>query len=175
MNMPPPEVTIRPATPDDWKTIAEFNSCLALETEGKALKPGVIEAGVRALLNDERHGRYFVAEIDGKPVGQMMHTREWSDWRNGDFWWLQSVYVHPEYRRRGIFRRLMQHLIDLARSTPGVVGLRLYMAHDNADAQRTYEQCGFQCEHYVVFEQLLSQEHALPRVERQSENLKSET
>jgi len=154
---------IRPATPDDWPTIVDFNSRLAFETEGKQLKSDVVQAGVQTLLNDATHGRYFVAEIDGRPVGQIMHTREWSDWRNGDFWWLQSVYVHPDYRRQGIFRRLMQHVADLARATPGIVGLRLYMANDNANARQTYEQCGFQFEHYVVLEQLLSAEHNLPR------------
>lgn len=158
------EIAVRPAIPDDWATIAEFNACLARETEDKMLKPAVIEAGVKALLADERHGRYFVAEIAGRPVGQIMHTREWSDWRNGEFWWLQSVYVHPEFRRRGIFRRLMQHLSDLARGTPGIVGLRLYMADDNQAALTTYEQCGFQFERYVVLEQLLSESHALPRI-----------
>lgn len=158
------EITIRPATPDDREIIAEFNSHLALESEGKVLKPDVIRAGVQAMLNDVRHGRYFLAIADGKPIGQIMHTREWSDWRNGEFWWLQSVYIHPEYRRRGVFRRLMQHLVDLARATPGIIGLRLYMADDNGNARRTYEQCGFQSEHYIVFEQLLSAEHVLPRM-----------
>ncbi len=158
-----PKLTIRPATIDDWATIQDFNARLALESEGKSLKPKVTEPGVKTLLGDERHGRYFLAEIAGEPVGQIMHTREWSDWRNGDFWWLQSVYVRPEFRRQGIFRRLMQHVVDLAKSTPGIVGLRLYMADDNLDARRTYESCGFQYDHYVVLEQLLSDEHILPR------------
>ncbi len=161
----PLALTIRSATLADAVTIADFNTRLAHESEGKALKPDVIAAGVRAMLNDERHGRYFLAEVDGRPIGQIMHTREWSDWRNGEFWWLQSVYVHPDFRRRGVFRRLMQHVVDLARATPGIVGLRLYMADDNQNARRTYEQCGFQFEHYVVLEQLLSDEHDVPRVE----------
>jgi GNAT superfamily N-acetyltransferase len=157
------ELTIRPATLDDWPTIVEFNSRLAHETEGKSLRPAVIEAGVKALLGDERHGRYFLAEIAGRPIGQIMHTREWSDWRNGEFWWLQSVYIHSDYRRQGVFRRLVQHVIDLARTTSGIVGLRLYMADDNRAARATYQNCGFEDAHYVVLEQLLSQEHALPR------------
>ena len=158
------EITIRPATFEDWETIVDFNSRLALETEGKSLKPTVVEAGVKALLAEERHGRYILAEIGGRPVGQIMHTREWSDWRNGEFWWLQSVYVHPDHRQRGVFRRLVQHVADLARATPGIIGLRLYMADDNRDARSTYERCGFQYEHYVVLEQLLSDEHVLPRM-----------
>ena len=158
-------LTIRPAAIDDWATIVEFNTRLARESEGIVLTPRVAEAGVRTLLGDARHGRYFLAEVDGEPVGQIMHTREWSDWRNGEFWWLQSVYVRPEFRRQGIFRRLMQHVVDLARATPGIVGLRLYMADDNRDARRTYERCGFHFEHYVVLEQLLSEEHVLPRMQ----------
>ena len=158
------QLTIRSATIADTAIIVEFNTQLALESEGKVLKPNVVEPGVRTLLGDERHGRYFLAIIDGEPVGQIMHTREWSDWRNGEFWWLQSVYVRPEFRQQGIFRRLMQHVVDLAQSTPGIVGLRLYMADDNGNARRTYESCGFQDEHYVVLEQLLSEEHVLPRL-----------
>lgn len=149
-------LNIRAATLDDAATIAEYNIRLARETEGKHLNPDVISAGVRTLLADDRHGRYFVAEISGQVVGQIMHTREWSDWRNGEFWWLQSVYVHADFRRQGVFRRLMQHVADLARSTPGIIGLRLYMANDNEAAQRTYESCGFQFEHYVVLERLLA-------------------
>jgi GNAT superfamily N-acetyltransferase len=156
--------TIRPASPDDWPTIVAFNTGLARETERKVLIPHVAEQGVKALLADERHGRYFLAEIDGRVVGQIMHTREWSDWRNGEFWWVQSVYVHPHYRRRGVFRSLMRHLVELARATPGIVGLRLYMADDNLAARRTYESCGFQFDHYVVLERLLSDEHVLPRL-----------
>jgi GNAT superfamily N-acetyltransferase len=154
---------IRPAVPDDWPTIVDFNTRLARETEGKALKPRVAEHGVKTLLADERHGRYFLAELGDRAVGQIMHTREWSDWRNGEFWWVQSVFVVPEFRRQGIFRRLMQHLVDLARATPGVVGLRLYMADHNLAARQTYEKCGFEFDHYVVLEKLLSDEHILPR------------
>lgn len=154
-------ITIRPATLADAAIIADFNTRLALESENKRLNPGAIAAGVQALLENPHHGRYFIAEIDGCVVGQMMHTREWSDWRNGEFWWLQSVYVHPDYRRRGVFRTLMQHVVDLAKTTPGIVGLRLYMANDNSNAQQTYERCGFQFEHYVVLEQMLSDEHRL--------------
>lgn len=154
-------ISIRSATPSDAAIIADFNTRLALESENKRLQPDVIAAGVAELLANPHHGRYFVAEIDSRVVGQMMHTREWSDWRNGEIWWLQSVYVHPDYRRRGVFRALMQHLIDLAKSTPSIVGLRLYMANDNQTAQQTYERCGFQFEQYVVLEQMFSDEHRL--------------
>src|SRR4029079_15862290 len=104
------DMTIRPAGFDDWETIADFNILLARETEDKQLVPETVFAGVKALLADPRHGRYFVACADGKIIGQMMHTREWSDWRNGEIWWLQSVYVHPGHRQAGVFRALYRHL-----------------------------------------------------------------
>ncbi len=152
-------ISIRPATPADAGVIAEFNTRLAQETEGKRLDPEKIQAGVQALLSDSRHGRYFVAEAEGRVVGQIMHTREWSDWRNGEFWWLQSVYVRREYRQQGVFRKLMNAVVESARQTPGVIGLRLYMEQANGPARRTYEQCGFACEGYVVLERLLSEDH----------------
>ena len=152
-------ISVRPATPDDATVIAEFNTRLARETEGKRLDPATILAGVQTLLNDSRHGRYFVAETDGQIVGQIMHTREWSDWRNGEFWWLQSVYVRQDHRQRGVFRRLLDAVTESARQTPGVIGLRLYMERDNSAARRTYERCGFAEEGYVVLERLLSEQH----------------
>src|SRR5690606_619853 len=107
--------------------ISDFNTRLAAETEQKTLNPATIEAGVRALLADPTLGRYFLAVRDGRPIGQMMHTREWSDWRAGEIWWLQSVYVVPDARQQGVFRALYQHLDTLARAVPSVVGLRLYV------------------------------------------------
>ena len=154
-------ILIRAATFDDVDVITEFNCRLAQETENRILNRKTVDAGVRRGLELGDEVQYFVAENEAGVIGQIMLTREWSDWRNGEFWWLQSVYVHAEFRRRGIFRRLMQHVNDLAKSTPGVVGLRLYMANDNRNAQQTYERCGFQFEHYVVGEQILSEAHRL--------------
>ncbi len=148
------EIIIRPARFEDWPVIVEFNRSLAEESEGKSLDANVLAEGVKSLLSDAHHGRYFVAEIDGHVVGQLMHTREWSDWRNGEIWWLQSVYVHRDCRRRGVFRRLVRHLTELAKSTPGIVGLRLYMEQANDIARQTYERCGFESGHYVVLEQI---------------------
>jgi GNAT superfamily N-acetyltransferase len=139
--------------------IAEFNTRLAQETEGKRLDPAKILGGVQALLGDSQHGCYFLAEAEGRVIGQIMHTREWSDWRNGEFWWLQSVYVRQDYRQRGVFRALMEFVFELAKQTPGVIGLRLYMEQENMAARRTYERCGFADEGYVVLERLLSEEH----------------
>ena len=145
---------IRAACFADWPTIAQFNCLLAAESEGKQLDRALIEPGVQAVLQDDRRGRYFVACIGDRIVGQLMHTWEWSDWRNGDIWWLQSVYVLPEFRRQGVFRRLYEHLSQLAEISPQVIGLRLYVEQDNARAQATYQQLGMQLAGYVVMERL---------------------
>lgn len=149
-----PELTIRPATEADWETIVDFNCRLADETENKRLDPAIIGPGVRAVLADDTKGRYFVACDDTRIVGQLMHTFEWSDWRNGWIWWLQSVYVDADYRRRGVFRQLNQHLADLAEADPGVVGLRLYVENENERAHHTYEQIGMDRAGYFVMERL---------------------
>jgi ribosomal protein S18 acetylase RimI-like enzyme len=149
------EITIRNATHDDAETIAVFNCQLAAETEDKPLDLATVRLGVSALLRDARRGRYFVASTsDGQIVGQLMHTFEWSDWRNGEIWWLQSVYVHAEFRRQGVFRKLHQHLEQLAESTPGVVGLRLYVENENAHAQETYRSLGLKEPGYRVMQRM---------------------
>ena len=145
-------VAVRRAGPGDAAVIAEFNHRLADETEGKALDPAVLRAGVEAGLADEAKALYFVAEEDGAVVGQLMLTREWSDWRNGWMWWIQSVYVRAEARRRGTFRALYQFVYEAARMDPGVIGLRLYVEHANAQAQQTYERLGMTRTGYLVFE-----------------------
>ena len=149
------DVIIRPARIEDASTIVEFNRRLARETEHRELDPKTIAAGVRALLLDATRGRYFVAESGGIVVGQLMHTWEWSDWRNGEIWWLQSVYVTPHHRGRGVFRRLLEHLRGLAAASPGVVGLRLYVEKENDSAQSTYLKLGMAETSYIVLEQML--------------------
>jgi GNAT superfamily N-acetyltransferase len=148
------KISIRPASPADCETIADFNTRLASETEGKTLDPATIKAGVAALLGNPAHGRYFVACLDSRIVGQMMHTREWSDWRNGEIWWLQSVYVDPRHRRQGIFRVLYQHLFELAQKTPHVAGLRLYVEQHNARAMDSYRSLGMTDAGYSVMERI---------------------
>jgi GNAT superfamily N-acetyltransferase len=148
------DFTIRPAISDDWPTIAQFNIHLAEETEGKPLDPEIIGPGVQAVLADERKGRYFVACQEGEIVGQLMHTFEWSDWRNGNIWWLQSVYVAKDFRRLGVFRQLYQHLATQAESDPTVVGLRLYVETENHRAHQTYEQLGIKKAGYGVMERI---------------------
>lgn len=149
------QITVREARAEDADIIAGYNSDMAAETEDKTLDPDRIGPGVAAVLADASRGRYWVAEIDGCIVGQLMVTYEWSDWRNGDIWWIQSVYVRPESRRHGIFRALYRHVESLAAATPGVIGLRLYVETDNMRAQQTYESLGMVKPNYLVMEAML--------------------
>ena len=145
-------VSIRPATPADAATVADFNRRLAQETEGKTLDADVLAAGVAAVLADPNKGKYFLAELGGAVVGTMMITFEWSDWRNGWLWWIQSVYVPAEARRQGVFRALYEHVCRAAREDPEVIGLRLYVEHQNHAAQDTYRRVGMTPAGYLVFE-----------------------
>lgn len=145
-------IRIRKAEPRDTGVIADFNIRLALETEDLRLDPQVVEAGVAALLAHPERGIYFLAEAEGAVAGQLMITYEWSDWRNGNLWWLQSVYVAPEFRQRGVFRALFSYLEQLARQDSNVCGLRLYMHSTNERARQTYERLGLSSTHYQVFE-----------------------
>jgi ribosomal protein S18 acetylase RimI-like enzyme len=147
-------ITVRPAVPDDWSIIVDFNCRLAEESEGKKLDRAHVEPGVRTLLADSRRGRYLIATSEGRVVGQLMHTYEWSDWRNGDIWWLQSVYVHPESRRQGVFRALFEKLQTDAEADPGVVGLRLYVEEHNRQAHETYRNLGLTPGGYFVMERM---------------------
>ncbi len=144
--------SVRAAEPSDLDTIADFNVAMALEAEHKHLDPDTVRGGVAAALTDPAKGRYFIAERDGRVVGQLMITYEWSDWRNGVFWWIQSVYVHPQARQSGVFTALFRHLESQARSEPGVCGLRLYVEHGNTRAQSTYRHCGMRDAGYRVME-----------------------
>lgn len=142
---------IRDAVPADSAVIARFNSMMAEETEGRPLDADVIDAGVTNLLNDPGKGRYWVATAGGEIIGQIMVTYEWSDWRNGSLWWIQSVYVHTDYRRSGVFSALYRHVESLAREN-GARGLRLYVEHENERAQKTYLALGMVNPKYQVME-----------------------
>ena len=149
-----PTIAVREAGPEDAAAIAAFNSALAEETEDKTLDPAVVGPGVAALLADVSEGRYWVAESTGEVVGQLMVTYEWSDWRNGTIWWIQSVYVHPDWRRHGIFRTLYQHVESLVAADSAAVGLRLYVEKQNKRAQQTYRALGMITPGYVVMESI---------------------
>jgi GNAT superfamily N-acetyltransferase len=146
------QITVRPATLDDVDFLVRGNAQLALETEDLALDIDRLRSGVRAVFDDPARGFYLVAEIEGTRVGQMMITREWSDWRNGVFWWIQSVYTVPEQRRRGVFRALYAQAELLARQQGSVCGLRLYVDGHNRTAQETYRRCGMRETDYRMFE-----------------------
>jgi ribosomal protein S18 acetylase RimI-like enzyme len=143
---------IRPARLEDAARIAEFNIRLAQETEDKSLDLQRVRPGVEALLVQGERGRYFVAELGGAIVGQLMITYEWSDWRNGVFWWIQSVYVVPEARRTGIFAALYAHIKALAGAEQDVCGIRLYVENQNQRAQQTYEKVGMSKTSYQIME-----------------------
>jgi ribosomal protein S18 acetylase RimI-like enzyme len=145
-------ISVRRASIADAAIIAEFNRRLAEETEDKALDAALLRAGVEAGLADENKALYFVAEDGGEIIGQLMLTREWSDWRNGWMWWIQSVYVRSDARRRGTFRALYRHVFEAARADLRVIGLRLYVEHTNEAAQQTYERLGMTRTSYQVFE-----------------------
>ncbi|MDJ0842885.1 GNAT family N-acetyltransferase [Crocosphaera sp.] len=147
-------INIRLAQLNDAPKIAQFNQTMAKETEGKLLLPNVLQAGVKSLLENPSQGFYIVAEIDEKVVGCLMITREWSDWRNGVFWWIQSVFVEQEYRRRGIYRRMYEFVKELANGKEDVCGFRLYVEQDNRIAQETYNALGMTKLPYLMFEEL---------------------
>lgn len=148
------KVSIRSAALADTAKIAGNNSLMAEETESRTLAPDIIGPGVTALLTDPGKGRYWVAEAAGQIVGQLMVTYEWSDWRNGTIWWIQSVYVAPGFRRQGVFSALYRHVESLAAAEPDVCGLRLYVEDNNHRAQHTYEALGMVKPGYVVMESI---------------------
>lgn len=145
------EISIRPARLEDIDTIVSFNLALAFESERIQLEPEVLHQGVEALLRDPGKGFYLIAECAGQSVGQTMVTFEWSDWRNKNWWWLQSVYVAPSSRRRGVFRALYDQVESRA-AREGASGLRLYVEQENRDAQSTYSALGMRPGRYHLYE-----------------------
>lgn len=146
------EIQVRLATPADAEFLVRGNAEMALETEHLSLDLDRLRDGVHALIEKPVRGVYYVAEVDGRRAGQMMITYEWSDWRNGVFWWIQSVYVERMFRRQGVFRALYRYIENLARTTSGVCGLRLYVENGNSQAQAIYERVGMRRTVYQMFE-----------------------
>jgi GNAT superfamily N-acetyltransferase len=144
---------IRPARAEDADLLARWAQAMALETENKILPDAEVRPGIARGIADPTLARYFVAERDGVPAGTLMFTFEWSDWRNGLWWWIQSVYVPPEFRRQGIYRALYAYVRALAQADAGVCGIRLYVEKDNRSARSTYEALGMQDAHYRIYEQ----------------------
>jgi GNAT superfamily N-acetyltransferase len=149
-------LVVRDALPSDLDRVVDFNARLAAETEGKALDRAVLERGVRSALADPARLRYWVA-APSEPadvIGQAAVSREWSDWRDGWLWWFQSVYVHPDYRGRSVFRSLYVHIRSVARDAGDVVGLRLYVERGNERALKTYRSLGMTDGGYDVYEEI---------------------
>jgi ribosomal protein S18 acetylase RimI-like enzyme len=152
----PTTYTIRKATEADAESLIQFNMAMALETENKILDMNKIEPGVRGLLANPQYGFYMVAEHKGTAVGSLMVTTEWSDWRNGIFWWIQSVYVIPKYRRKGVYRSMYQKINEMAKSgqSQNICGFRLYVEKENKIAQKTYRDLGMSETRYKMFEDI---------------------
>ena len=149
-----PEVVVRQATLDDSMILSQFNMSMAEETEGRQLDQTTVNAGVKQLFRDSRQGFYLMAEVGGSARGSLMITYEWSDWRNGLFWWIQSVYVVPTARRSGVFTALYQYVKKMAQDDNAACGLRLYMEKDNLAARAVYMAMGMDTTPYQVFEDL---------------------
>ena len=146
---------IRQAMSHDAAELAEFNSNMARETEGVELIPEVITAGVKTMIENPQMGFYLVVELDNGIQASLMITQEWSDWRNGMFWWIQSVYVRPEYRGQGLYRALYERVKELAEQEAAVCGFRLYVERGNTAAQKTYQALGMTETEYKMYEELV--------------------
>jgi GNAT superfamily N-acetyltransferase len=146
---------IRPAQKEDASALVEFNQAMALETEGKRLDSNILKSGVEAIFADEKKGFYVVAENETGIIGGLMVTYEWSDWRSSWFWWIQSVYILPDFRGRGIYRLLYEFVKQKARDAGDVCGFRLYVERENTGAQKVYEKLGMDESHYLMYEEMI--------------------
>ncbi|MDB4826809.1 GNAT family N-acetyltransferase [Gammaproteobacteria bacterium] len=146
---------IRSAGPDDISEIAQFNIAMAQETEERPLASEIIRSGVAGVIQDHARGFYLIAERGQATVGSLLITFEWSDWRNGTLWWIQSVYVKPEHRRTGVFKTLYEAVISRARDTENVRGIRLYVEQENLSAQSVYQKLLMQKTPYQMYERML--------------------
>lgn len=145
-------ITIRPGLLFDIPVIAEFQCKMAFETENMKLDPPTVDLGVSAVFDDPAKGKYWLAEVDGNVVGCLLTVPEWSDWRNGTVLWIHSVYVHPDFRKHGVYRKLYSHLKKMVEDSRDLRGLRLYVDKTNAKAQAVYETLGMSGEHYHLYE-----------------------
>ncbi len=132
--------------------LVEFQMAMAMETENLRLDRNLVEKGVKAVFDDVAKGKYFVALDDNKLIASLMITNEWSDWRNGNVYWIQSVYVLPEYRGKSVFKQMYLHIKDIVENVPGLSGIRLYVDKNNNRAQKVYNKIGMDGSHYQLFE-----------------------
>lgn len=145
-------MNIRISNRDDLHVIIDFQLKMAIESEGLALDKERLSKGVAAVYDNPEKGIYYVAEENRQVIASMLTTYEWSDWRNGTVLWIQSVYVIPEFRGKGVYRQMYEFLKEKVNSEPGLLGLRLYVEKDNINAQKVYERTGMDGEHYRMFE-----------------------
>jgi GNAT superfamily N-acetyltransferase len=167
-------ISIRQATIGDAAVVARFNSRIATDTEGITLDESRLLSGVQALLRDPSKGLYYLAELNNVAVGQISITYEWSDWRNGWFWWIQSVFVEEAVRGKGIFKSLFDHVHSLATARTDVCGLRLYVERENALARRTYERLGMGYSRYDLYEMDFVLQEQLEARKRKAEGARKE-
>ena len=149
------DLTITRGKASDIEAIVRFQADMAMESEGTMLDMDRLTLGVSSAINDEQKGIYLVARANDTPIGSLMLTREWSDWNNQWYWWLQSVYVMPEYRKKGVYKALYATLKDMAREN-GVSQIRLYADRTNLSAQQVYQRLGMTVSHYLMFEETIS-------------------
>ncbi|MFA5849577.1 MAG: GNAT family N-acetyltransferase [Bacteroidales bacterium] len=145
-------IIIREANIEDKSAIIDFQQAMALETENLQLDKEILSLGVLSVLEDNTKARYFIADLDKLAVGMLMITLEWSDWRNGWVWWIQSVYTKPGYRKMGVYKLLYGHVREIVENSENIRGLRLYVDKRNIRAQQVYESLGMSGEHYTTYE-----------------------
>ena len=146
------KITIREATREDTESIVRFQEGMALETEGKVLDEALLRDGITAIFDSTQKGFYLVAEVGSVVVGSLLITYEWSDWRNATFWWIQSVFVDANWRRKGVYRSMYDYVVNVAKSRKDICGIRLYVERTNTIAQETYKDLGMTHSHYDLYE-----------------------
>ena len=146
------DITVREATHEDTESIVRFQEGMALETENKILDEVMLRNGITAIFDSTQKGFYIVAEVDSVVVGSLLITYEWSDWRNATFWWVQSVFVDANWRRKGVYRSMHDYVINVAKSRKDICGIRLYVERTNTIAQQTYKDLGMTHSHYDLYE-----------------------
>jgi len=145
-------IVVRDALKSDLEEILDFQISMAKETESIDLERGVLQIGVSSVLEDSTKAKYFIADNEGEAAGMLMITTEWSDWRNGWVWWIQSVYVKPGYRKMGVYKMLYNHIKKIVGSSDELKGIRLYVDKRNVRAQQVYESLGMTGDHYTTYE-----------------------
>ena len=145
---------IRYANTEDIETIAGFQSAMALETENMTLAPETVQRGVKSVFEDPSKGFYLVSEEEHEVIACLMITLEWSDWRAQTIWWIQSLYVKPEWRQKGVYKNMYRHLNEIVHTDNSIGGIRLYVDKSNIRAQKVYEALGMDGEHYRFYEEM---------------------